>query len=211
MSISLLFSSRNQRFNAHFSEIAGSMNNISQLFQDAFHDNKEVAEEAHMKIKSEERKLLHTISNLRNESGSSLINPLDREDVYFITSDLRLLSGNILHICGKQKGLGNDWFPQQFYAAVPEISSALADLSLILGGIKDIGKLHQLTDSCRSVRLQLHQCDLMIDEATSATLNTRKDPIELIRMMDHFSAIQNMLEKAGDVINISETIIVKYS
>lgn len=206
-----LVTTRGRRYNEHFDSLGEKLKDICILLRKSFNDD-EAGLKQTLQLLSEENASMNTIiTSLRNDIGNTLFSPLDREDIHFLTSDLRLVSGGALHIAGHKKNLGQARLPTSMPAIISLMTEAMTELSKIVSMIKHTSQLKNLAALCRSVKQVLYKCDVMLDDATAEVLHAGKDTYELIKMTDLFSAMQRLLEKMGDVVDNSEMIIIKYS
>jgi hypothetical protein len=206
-----LFSRRNKQFFSHFEDVATSLTEMSSLFAGALTGDRQLLTDNLAAMEQHERTVLSHVATLRSLSGNSLFIPLDREDIHFLTSDLKFFAGNMLHIVKQLKTIRPAVNPETTTVLAEKTATAFRLMCSIVSGLKDVSKLSALTTLCADVKNALYHCDALLDHATADILNTCKDPIELIKITDHFSAMQHLLEKAGDIINVCESVIVKYS
>jgi predicted phosphate transport protein (TIGR00153 family) len=138
------------------------------------------------------------------------ITPLDREEIHGLISSLddvldllEAASDRIaLYQISEVRPEAID-LAKSLRASVGEIQKAVAMLS----NIKDA---KALLASCREINRYEHDADQIFRRALARLFNEKNDPIEVMKWRDILDALETATDRAEDVANIIESIVLEH-
>lgn len=209
--IKSIFSFGNKRFFRLIDQLAENIQAMSHLFNETATSSGDMQDQQVRKLEEKEAAVSELLGELRVELGHNLTSPFDREDIHYLAADLKYMAGNMLHIVRQMRNY--------MIFETPEITKSIAAQNLltveklctILRSLSDTGKLTFLAGICMEIKQVLYRCDDQLDKATAEAVNMGRDGVALVKIMDHFTALDRLLERMGDTVNVCENIIVKYS
>ncbi len=208
MFLERIFFTGNQKFFNLFDELAVQITKMSSLFYTDIAKGGNQLRQHTNEMEELERTTAKVIHTLFVELGRNLITPFDREDIHFLATDLNGIARNLLHVSKQIRNYSIDDAVTRTIAE--QCDSAIRMLSRILNKLRDAKALASLAHNCADIRLIKYKCDDLLDDAVTTLLNEEMDEFQLIKMMDHYQALQKLLGKIDDVMNVCESIIIKY-
>ncbi|GAA4459651.1 DUF47 family protein [Nemorincola caseinilytica] len=206
-----IFSFRNKCFFRYIDELAIHLQAMGSMFRDAMAGGPHTLDAHIMKMEEKERAVSRLVSELRQEVGQDLMSPFDREDMHYLSSDLKHTAGDLLHITRQVRSYMLFDIPPVTHTITGQYITAIEKLCTILYGLRDTGGLLRMTGVCTEIKQLLYHCDEQLDKAIADMVNDGREGIALIKIMDHFTALDRLLERTHDTVNVCESIIVKYS
>ncbi len=210
-SIKDLFRPSSKKFYILFDDVAENLLHMEQAFYPFLYENDlNLAKAALKTIEDLEHANDITTHKLIIELGKNFITPFDREDIHYLASTLDDIA-DYMYALVKQRIIYQ-------IATVPRATQQVAERFR-----KVIKLLHEILDSLttkdllllavmsKEIKDLLHTSDKIIDNATADLLNGKPNPIETIKLVDHFKTVQLLLDKCGDAVHVIDAIIVKYS
>lgn len=138
------------------------------------------------------------------------ITPLDREEIHGLISSLddvldfleaasdRIALYEITQVRPEAIDLA-----KSLVASVGEIQKAVAMLS-------DIKDAKPLLAHCREINRHEHDADQIFRRALARLFNEKNDPIEVMKWRDILDALETATDRAEDVANIIESIVLEH-
>jgi predicted phosphate transport protein (TIGR00153 family) len=138
--------------------------------------------------------------------NKTFIVPIDREDIYALSSSIDDVIDLIESIARRKVlfkisniGPGSREISHLLLRATAEIVSAISQLQN--------GK--KVMDHCIEINRLEDEADHIYHEALAKLFDTEKDPINLIKRKELIETLETALDKCEDVANVIEGIIVK--
>ena len=211
MKLKNVFSFRNKRFFLLIDELAAHLQNMSVLFDEAMTGDSKTLDAQVTRMEEKEHAVAILVGELRLELGQNLLSPFDREDILYLTADLKYVAGNMLHVVRQMRNYMIADIPTVTRAIAKHNITAVTQLAGILTQLKYTSKLVHLASVCVEIKQLQSTCDEQLEQANAQMVNAGTEGVALIKMMDHFTALDRMLDKMNDTVNICENIIIKYS
>jgi hypothetical protein len=196
---------RDTTFFAMFSEIADNLISAARALVDLFdHYQDTAAKTAEIKrIEHVGDDLTHAILTKLNQT---FITPFDREDIYRLTSSL----DDVLDLM-------NAAADRITMYKIIDPPSAAAELSkIILAQCEELGravahlqKNGDVLSRCIEVKRFENAADVASREAISRLFECEKDPINLIKIKELLEVLETATDRAEDVANVLETVVLK--
>ncbi len=139
------------------------------------------------------------------------ITPLDREDIHGLISRL----DDVLDLVDS----ASDRFTLYQLASVRseaiEIAKILhvacAEIERAMGLLRNMKDGKQLLDLCRQINRHEHDADTIFRRALARLFNERTDPLEVMKWRDILDALEAATDRAEDVANIIEGIVLEHA
>lgn len=210
MILERLFFTGNQRFFVAFDGLALQMKSMSRLLYASVKDGHAQLGTHLAEMEQLEAITAGQIRSLFQELGRTLITPFDREDIHFLATGLNNIGRSILYITKQLRNYEINGRSEVTELVTEQTDEAMALLAKILNGLKDAKLLSRLSDPCHDVRRIVNVCDEMVEREAARLLATEKDEFRAIKMMDHYEVLQKLLTNIGNIVDVCESIIIKY-
>ncbi len=198
---------RETKFFDMFAEIASNVVEGAQVLSDLLHNwNYEQAPAFVQKIKEIEHRGDDMTHRVMIKLNQTFITPFDREDIHLLASSLddvldfvfsasdRLLTYKITQPSPSAKILAGIILKQ-----AEELKKAVALLN----------KDHHLLEHCVEVNRLENEADQVSREAIGRLFDGGYDPITLIKLKELLEILEEASDKAEDVANLLEAIVLK--
>jgi len=158
------------------------------------------------KIKDLEHKGDDVTHRVIDELNKTFITPIDREDIHDLSialdNVLDLIDATATRICLFQI---RDRIP-----AVPEMCAVLlSQVKEIRAAVERLKDNDHVIERCIEINRLENDGDRLFQVAIERLFEEVKDPIEVIKRKEIIEALETATDKAEDVANVLETIIVK--
>jgi predicted phosphate transport protein (TIGR00153 family) len=138
------------------------------------------------------------------------ITPLDREDIHALVSRL----DDVLDLIDS----ASDRFAlYQLSAVRPEaieiariLHLACGEIERAVGMLDNMKDVKPLLDLCRQINRHEHDADTVFRRALARLFNERTDPLEVMKWRDILDALETATDRAEDVANIIEGIVLEH-
>ncbi|MEB2311245.1 MAG: DUF47 family protein [Sorangiineae bacterium] len=153
--------------------------------------------------------------HITHETMSALhqiwITPLDREEIHALMSAL----DDVLDFVEA----ASDWVMlYEITTARPEaielassLCSAAEDVAKAVGHLNKLKDPQPVLDLCVSINTHEHQADVVFRRAVARLFKEPSDPIEVMRWRDILEAMETATDRAEDVANIIEGIVLEHA
>jgi predicted phosphate transport protein (TIGR00153 family) len=139
------------------------------------------------------------------------ITPLDREEIHGLISSLddvldfiEAASDRLAHYEIREVRLEAIDLAKSLRASVNEIEKAVSMLS-------NIKEPRPLLDLCVAINKHEHDADQIFRRALARLFNEKNDPIEVMKWRDILDALETATDRAEDVANIIEGIVLEHA
>lgn len=209
-SIFQYFVPKDKKFFPLFEQAGSNLIEMAALLKESVHSSD-------LQLRKDNAKVLEDLEHkgddlthqIHLELGKNFITPFDREDIHALASSLDDVA-DFIH------GASNR---MELYKVI-ETSEAMKDISsLILEAtehvakalfeLKDLKNIRNITDSCVRINSVENKADDIFDKAVADLFEYEKDAINLIKVKEVLSAMEDATDKCEDVANVLESILVK--
>jgi hypothetical protein len=90
------------------------------------------------------------------------------------------------------------------------LESSCAEIARAMGLLQDMKEARALLALCQQVNKHEHDADLVFRRGLARLFNERTDPLELMKWRDILEAIETATDRAEDVANIIEGIVLEH-
>ncbi len=203
------FQPKDKVFFALFDQVAQNLVEMSKFFHDGIQDF-DVNDESFMKAVSDfEHKNDDLTHKIFVELGQNFITPFDREDISMLASalddiaDYMYASAKYIYLYKTPETKEYAEFSLLIYKACLEIQVAIENL-------KEFKDSAAVKESCIKINSYENIADDVQSKALIKLFETN-DPIRIIKVNTVLNYLEEVTDKAEDVANIMENIIIKYS
>lgn len=199
------FIPRETKFFDLFADMANNLTNGARLLRDLLQDYRDVSATV-QKIKGIEHKgddMAHAVFVKLN---SSFITPFDREDIHTLASSL----DDVLdYINAAADRLVTFKIKEPPAAAVELATIILRQAEELAKAVALIEKGDVLIEYCVEVNRLENAADAISRAAIGLLFETETDPIQLIKHKELLEVLEMATDKAKDVANVLETVVLK--
>jgi predicted phosphate transport protein (TIGR00153 family) len=186
----------------------------AKLLQECL-ESKGTADEMYLaskKIHDVEHEGDELVHRLMERLNKSFITPLDREDIYELTSRL----DDILdYVDAVAKRLVTFKIAAPTHHAVELgriILRGAEETAIGVALLRDLSKAAEILKQCEKINQLENDADQVMRDALNDLFNgSARDPLEVIKWKDIYEHLELATDKCEDVANIVESVLVKYS
>jgi predicted phosphate transport protein (TIGR00153 family) len=158
------------------------------------------------KIKDLEHKGDELTHRVIDELNKTFITPIDREDIH----DLSAALDDVLDLIDNTATRIVLFRITEPIRAVPEMCDVLLNQAKTLGeAISDLQDNDHVIERCIEINSLENDADRLFQVAIAALFDEVKDPIDVIKRKEIIETLEVATDKAEDVANVLESIIVK--
>jgi uncharacterized protein len=158
------------------------------------------------KIKDLEHKGDELTHSVIDELNKTFITPIDREDIH----DLSAALDDVLDLIDTTATRIVLFRITEPITAVPEMCAVLLNQAKTLGeAISDLQGNAHVIERCIEINSLENDADRLFQVAIAALFEEVKDPIDVIKRKEIIETLEVATDKAEDVANVLESIIVK--
>lgn len=159
-----------------------------------------------LKIKDLEHKGDELTHHVIDELNKTFITPIDREDIHDLCSAL----DDVLDLVDSTATRIVLFRISEPIRAVPEICSVLLSQAKEIGAaVSDLKNNDHVVEHCIEINRLENEADRYFQTAIASLFEEVKDPIEVIKRKEIIETLETATDKAEDVANVLESIIVK--
>ncbi|HET6421941.1 MAG TPA: DUF47 domain-containing protein [Geobacteraceae bacterium] len=197
---------KNENFFVLFRNISANIIEGAKLFKEMLDDFSDPVA-SQKKIKEIEHKGDSMTHELVRKLNKSFITPLDREDIYALSSGLDDIL-DLIDACAQRFVMYN---VEQPTAASKELAFLILKGCQTLQGAVSLlgGNLEDINRFCVEVNSLENEADRVCREAISQLFDEETDPIRLIKWKEIYETMERASDKCEDAANILESVVLK--
>ena len=197
---------RDTKFFDLFAQMTGNLGEAARLLKQTLEDFREVEERVRL-LKEIEHRGDEMTHNILTKLNQTFITPFDREDIHQLASSLDDVL-DFTYAAGVRLTMYK-------ITSAPEAAPKLADilvrqtdqLSQAMGRLE---KNHDhVLENCVEINRLENEADQVARAAIAVLFDKEKDPISLIKLKELFEVLETATDKAEDVANVLETVVLK--
>ena len=204
------FVPKDKKFFPLFEQAGSNLIEMATLLKESVHS-------ADLQLRKDNAKVLEDLEHkgddlthqIHLELGKNFITPFDREDIHALASSLDDVA-DFIHGASNRIEL---YKVVDTSEEMKEISSLILEatehVAKALFELKDLKNIRNITDSCVRINSVENKADYIFDKAMADLFEYEKDAINLIRVKEVLSAMEDATDKCEDVANVLESILVK--
>ncbi|MGH9668713.1 MAG: DUF47 domain-containing protein [Terriglobales bacterium] len=196
---------RETKFFSMFAEMSGNLLDGATLLRAILGDfqNVEVRVQQLKDIEHRGDEITHAILTKLNQT---FITPFDREDIHRLASSMDDVL-DFLYAAGERLVMYK-------ITSAPSAAADLVDLVIrqseqIAKAVSLLEKHDHVLDYCVEINRLENEADRVAREAMARLFENEKDPIALIKLKELYEALESASDKAEDVANVLESVVLK--
>ena len=196
---------REGKFFDMFAEMSSNLTEGARLLQALLGDYQNV-EVRVQQLKDVEHKGDDMTHRILTKLNQTFITPFDREDIHKLASTIDDVL-DFIYAAGERLVMYK-------ISHVPSEASALADVVVmqveqISLAVSNLEKHDHVLDHCVEINRLENEADRITRGAIAKLFESEKDPITLIKIKELYEVLETASDKAEDVANVLETIVLK--
>jgi predicted phosphate transport protein (TIGR00153 family) len=189
-----------------FNQLASHLTESAKLLQNLFSDFENRASYAD-KIKAVEHTCDVITHEIIKKLNQTFITPIDREDIHALASGLDDIV-DAIEYTAKRVMLYHVSQSTEHARKMSDVMVRLTGhLQHAVGALGNNGD--QVLQDCISIHTLENEGDVYHHEAVERLFAEEKDPITIIKMKEIYEKLERMIDKAEDVGNVLEAIVLK--
>lgn len=209
--ITKLFVPSGKKFYDLFESVTENLKQMSELF----------ASYMSLTDRAQRRSVLDKIERLENkndesthklfvELGRNFITPFDREDIHYMAISLDDVA-DIMWACAKQM-YSYDIDREDCAKGLSErLVVFTSKLDSTIHGLRNRKDLNALIGLLEDMRGLTYATDTEVSTTLSALFDDNTPAVEMIKLSDHYNMLLTLNNKCSDLINVLESVIIKYA
>jgi len=158
------------------------------------------------RIKDIEHKGDELTHRVIDELNKTFITPIDREDIH----DLSAALDDVLDLIDNTATRIVLFRITEPIRAIPEMCAVLLSQAMELGAaVSNLQDNDHVVERCIEINRLENDADRLFQSAIAALFDEVKDPIEVIKRKEIIETLEAATDKAEDVANVLESIVVK--
>jgi predicted phosphate transport protein (TIGR00153 family) len=146
--------------------------------------------------------------NIARKLNQTFITPIDREDIYSLTSALDDVLDLIEAIADRMLLYRVPGPTPQAKRLAEIIHDSTAE---IVKGVSVLGKSNDVLKMCVEINRLENEADRITRDAIADLFQEGKDPIQVIKWKEIYENLEDTTDLCEDVANILESIVLKYT
>jgi uncharacterized protein Yka (UPF0111/DUF47 family) len=191
--------------------VSVNMRDMSSTYLQAMYDNEHMLATHLTQLEVIEHANDEVTHNLFIELGKNFITPFDREDIHDLTSSLDDVIDYMYSVVRQMKTFAIGKPDKVMQQIAEQQANIVRMLSQAVEGLKNSRQLEAIATISTGAKKLLYVCDSQVDAAISALFLDGVDEIMLIKKMEVFDGMHALVDRCGRVINVLESVVVKYS
>ena len=193
------------KFFGMFAEMSGNVTDGARLLLEILKDfqNLETRLQKLQEIEHRGDDMTHAIITKLNQT---FITPFDREDIHHLATTLDDVL-DYVHAAGER--LTTYKITQRSPQATRLAELIVRQTEQITKAISLLDKHDTVLDYCVEINRLENEADSIAREAIGKLFEEEKDPIALIKMKELYEVLEMATDKAEDVANVIETVVLK--
>jgi len=197
---------RDTKFFDLFAQMTGNLGEAARVLKTTLEDFREVEERVRL-LKEIEHRGDEMTHNILTKLNQTFITPFDREDIHQLASSLDDVL-DFTYAAGVRLTMYK-------ITSAPEAAPKLADilvrqtdqLSQAMGRLE---KNHDhVLENCVEINRLENEADQVARTAIAVLFDKERDPISLIKLKELFEVLETATDKAEDVANVLEAVVLK--
>ncbi|MEO6725999.1 MAG: DUF47 family protein [Blastocatellia bacterium] len=197
---------REEKYFSLFNNLASHLTESAKLLQNLFSDFDNRASYAEQ-IKVVEHKCDDITHEIIKKLNQTFITPIDREDIHALASGLDDIV-DAIEYTAKRIILYHVTQSTEHARKMSDVMVRLtAHLQTAVGALGNNGE--QVLADCVAIHTLENEGDVYHHQAVEKLFAEEKDPITIIKMKEIYEKMERMIDKAEDVGNVLEAIVLK--
>ena len=203
------FQPKDKVFFVLFEKVAATLTQMSKEFHEGLMDF-DINDDTMLKNMSDyEHKLDDLTHEIFVQLGENFITPFDREDINHLASGLDDIA-DYIYASAKYIYLYKSPLDSSYTEFSLLIYKSCIEIQTAMNGLKDFKDPQGVKESCIKINSYENIADDVQSKALMKLFETN-DPIRIIKVNTVLNYLEEVTDKAEDVANILENIVIKYA
>ncbi|HMV47895.1 MAG TPA: DUF47 family protein [Blastocatellia bacterium] len=189
-----------------FNQLASHLTDGAKLLQNLFSDFNNRSNYAD-KIKAVEHTCDEITHEIIKKLNQTFITPIDREDIHALASGMDDIVDAIEYTAKRVMLYHVDQSTEHARKMTDVMVRLTAHLQQAIRALGNNGD--QVLQDCIAIHTLENEGDMYHHEAVEKLFAEEKDPITIIKMKEIYEKMERMIDKAEDVANVLEAIVLK--
>lgn len=196
---------REGKFFDLFAQMSQNLTHSAKLLADILDDMQNV--EARMRQLHDMEHIGDDITHqVLTKLNQTFITPFDREDIHTLATSLDDVL-DFIHAAGERLIMYK-------ITTAPPAAEELAQIIVkqaeeLAHGVKNLEKHDHVLEHCVEINRLENEADQVARDSIAKLFEREKDPISLIKLKELYEVLETATDKAEDVANVLESIVVK--
>lgn len=204
-----VFQPKDKVFFVLFDKVADNLVEMSDFFHEGILDFDLNDDTFIQKISDFEHKNDDLTHQIFVELGKNFITPFDRDDISTLASALDDIA-DYMYASAKYIFLYKTPETKEYSEFSLLIQKACQEIKLAISGLKEFSDSDAVKESCIKINSYENIADDVQSKALMKLFETN-DPIRIIKVSTVLNYLEEVTDKAEDVANIMENIVIKYA
>ena len=201
------FIPREEKYFALLSGLVAKIRSGATLFVDLLADYEHRAGYAEQ-IKAVEEECDHLVADIVGKLNTSFITPIDREDIYLLTTRADDIIDEINGLARRLEIVN----AVHLRPDVPEIAGILADsLMQVEAAFGELQGRNGVTEHSRTVRRLEKRADVLYAEALHRLFTEEPNAIEVVKWTSIYEQLEDAIDRCKHLAESLESVVVKHS
>ena len=143
--------------------------------------------------------------------SKTFVTPIDREDIHALASEIDDVLDLMEDVAIRTSLYEVQDFPHEFRDLTDTLLHAVQDLVVAVPLLDDMKNSQVILQACEHVNTCENAGDDIYHNAIARLFKEVKDPIELIKLKEILTDIEEAIDKCEHVANLIEGVVVKYA
>lgn len=144
-----------------------------------------------------------------SELNATFVTPLDREDIYRLTSALDDILDHIDGSATRISLYNITKFPKEMIMLSDVLYQSVEELHRGIGLLRNLHQFEQLQDVFHKVNQYENDADTIFERAIADLFRREKNPIQIIKLKEIYVGLETATDKCEDAANVLEGILIK--
>ena len=141
----------------------------------------------------------------------TFITPIDREDIHALATELDDILDLMEDVALRISLYEVHTFPQDFRDLADTLLQAVESLGVAVPLLNNMKNRDQILKCCEYINTCENAADDIYHNAIARLFREQKDPIELIKLKEILTDIEEAIDKCEHVANLLEGVVIKYA
>ncbi len=197
---------KDEKFFQMFGQMTRYILEAAEILQQMMRTPAGEIQEAAVRIKDLEHRGDELTHRVIEELNKTFITPIDREDIH----DLSTALDDVLDLIDSTAARIVLFHITESIPELPEMSAVLlSQVKEIAGAVSRLQDNDHVIERCIEINRLENDADRLFQSAIGHLFEKVKDPIEVIKRKEIIETLEHATDKAEDVANVLETIMVK--
>jgi predicted phosphate transport protein (TIGR00153 family) len=146
-----------------------------------------------------------------NDLSRTFVTPIDREDIHALAAEIDDILDLMEDVAVRTILYEVTEFPPEFRDLTDTLLRAVEDLAVAVPLLNDMKNVDTILRSCEHVNTCENAGDDIYHNAIARLFRDISNPIELIKLKEILSDIEEAIDKCEHVANLIEGVVVKYA